>query len=251
MATADQQQRHQNGNGEIQTRQKLPGAKILIAPVPQWYDGPPFPHVVLSDMPIYVHYERVDESGGEWPPAPVSYGPRRVAGKGVRSFLGSSLWGLIASEATVTDDGVIRYRQSPSHSVRRFEPDPAAGVLIHDPEGQVTAPGYRITSPDGESYLWSRHAMLGAVEVCLREGPIDWPSGWAHLMPGGGIRFARGGFPWSGPQEWTAEPVAEPGDFGTPCADCGRYQTDHTHYVWQGYRRDKTKCGTWTAEPTR
>ncbi|BFO23065.1 hypothetical protein SHKM778_94530 (plasmid) [Streptomyces sp. KM77-8] len=81
MDTADQQ-RHQSGNGEIQAGQKLPGAKIRITPVPQWYEGPPFPHVVLSDMPIHVYYERADESGGEWPPAPVAYGPRREAGKG-------------------------------------------------------------------------------------------------------------------------------------------------------------------------
>ncbi|OEJ20921.1 hypothetical protein [Streptomyces subrutilus] len=250
MVIADQQP--PSDNGEIQARQKLPGAKILIAPVPLWYEGPDFPHAVLSGMAIHVHYERVDESGGEWPPAPIAWGTRRTAGKGVRNFLHSSLWGLVASEATVTDDGVIRYRQSPRHSVRRFEPDPAAGVLIHDPERQLTAPGYRITPPDAESYVWSRHAMLGAIEVCRREGPIDWPSGWAHLMPGGGVRFAAGGFPWSGPEEWAAEPVAEPGDFGDPCADCGHYQADHTPgYGWRRYRRDGTGCGIWTAEPTR
>lgn len=245
-------QRHQGDSEEIQAGQALPGTAIRLTPVPAWHEGRPFPHVVLGDMSIYVRYERVDESGGEWPPAPAGYGPRQEPGNGVRNFLHSSLWGLILSEATVTDDGVIRYRQSRRHSVRRFVPDQAAGVLIRHPEKQVNAPGYRIAAPDGETHLWSRHAMLGAIEVCRRDGPIDWPSGWAHLKPGGEIRFAPGGTPWSGFQEWTAEPVADPGDFGAPCADCGHFQTDHaTRYGWRRYRRDMTSCGTWTAEPTR
>jgi hypothetical protein len=133
----------------------------------------------------------------------------------------------------------------------RFEPHLPAGVLIRHPEQQVTAPAYMVQKPDRDRMLWSRYALLRAVEVCLRPGPIDWPHGWARLMPGAAVQFVPGGFPWSGPERYTAAPVTDPGDFGTPCADCHHYASDHTPgYPWARYRRDKQVCTQWRAHPT-
>jgi hypothetical protein len=158
------------------------------------------------------------------------------------------------SEATVTDDGVIRYRHSGKHSVIRLEPDQEAGVLIEHPERHITAPAYRLTAPDGGTYLWSRPAMLAAVKRCTSEKPIGWPAGWAHLKPTGAIHLEPGGAPGSPVREWTAQPEHQAGYLGQLCADCGYHRTDHTtsgQEMWFRYRYDKTGCATWTAEPTR
>ena len=247
-------QQPQAATAEIQAGQPLPGTKIINTPLPGWYDGPPFRHVVLADMTIHVQYRQVIERGGQWPAhESLGYGESQVRGQGVRNFLRGSLRGWLFSEAAVTDDGVIRYRHSEQHSAIRLEPDPEAGILIEHPERHVTAPAYRLTGPDGGAYLWSRPAMLAAVKSCTREAPVGWPDGWAHLKPTGAIHLKRGGTPTGG-QEWTAQPEHHAGDLGQPCADCGYYQTDHAtsgQESWFRHRRVKTGCSTWAAEPTR
>lgn len=247
-------QQHQATTADVQARQPLPGTKIIGSALPGWYDGPPFAHVVLPDMTLHVTYRQIIEHGGQWPVHDsLGYGQPQVRGKGVRNYLRGSLRGWLFSEAAITDDGVIRYRHSELHSVIRLEPDPEAGVLIEHADRHVTAPAYRVTGPDGGTYLWSRRAMLAAVKSCLREKPVGWPDGWAHLKPTGAIHLEPGGAPWSPLQEWTAQPDHQAGDLGRLCADCGYHRTDHATGAtnWFRYRRDKTGCSEWTAEPTR
>ncbi|MFE4832955.1 hypothetical protein [Streptomyces sp. NPDC056672] len=248
---------HQHqATADIQVGQPLPGTKILGTPLPGWYEGPPFPHVVLPDMTIHVQYRQVIERGGEWPAhESLGYGQPQVRGQGVRNFLRGSLRGWLFSEATVTDDDVIRYRHSDQHSAIRLEPDPEAGILIEHPERHVTAPAYRVTGPEGSAHLWSRRAMLAAVKHCTHEKPVGWPDGWANLKPTGAIHLSSGGAPGARiVREWTAQPEHQAGNLGQPCADCGYHQTDHTtsgQECWFRHRRDRSGCTEWTAEPTR
>ncbi|MFD3923048.1 hypothetical protein [Streptomyces sp. NPDC058595] len=248
------EQRDPDGSGDTPAREPLPGRAILPEPrrLPEWYyDQPDLPHVVLKELDFHVRYEQIRERDGLPPHDSPADLARRVRGQAMRTFLISSLNGWRLSEAAITDDGVIRYRHSRDHRVLRFLPDTAAGVLIVRPDVQLTAPTYRVTGPAGERYLWSRHALLGAVGVCLRPGPIDWPDGWAHLLPNGQVRFADRRFPWAPYEEWTAKPIAKPVDLGEPCADCRHFRIDHNQGApWGRVRRDRTDCKTWSAEPT-
>lgn len=254
MRATSSEQRHPDDSGDIAAGHPLPGRMILPGPrpLPEWYyDESGIRQVVLNDLELSVRYEQVREHGGRSPWDAPAHGAKGVGGKGIRAYLGASLNGWMLSEATVTDDGVIRYRHSRDHCVLRFLPDTAAGVLIERPDVQLTAPTYRVTGPKEERYLWSRHALLAAVGMCLRRGPIDWPDGWAHLLPNGQARFAYGTFPWAPYEEWTAEPIAKPVDLGEPCADCRHFRIDHNQGApWGRVRRDRTDCKTWSAEPT-
>ncbi|GHA47746.1 hypothetical protein GCM10010329_82700 [Streptomyces spiroverticillatus] len=230
----------------------LPGTRIRPTDPFPGHDGPAY--ILLADLPIHVHYTRVNEDGGTFPPAPVDQGltGRAKPGQHVLNFLNSSLKRMFASEAFVDDAAVIRYRQSARHSVMRFEPDRYAGVLIRHPEQQVNAPAYMVTLPGGDRVLWSRYALLRALEICRRPTPVDWPDGWAHQLPDGSVQFDRGGDPWATPRQHTAAPVTDPGDFGPPCADCQHFASDHTPGPpWARYRRDKQVCTQWRDRPSR
>ncbi|MFJ3366430.1 hypothetical protein [Streptomyces anthocyanicus] len=249
-------QQHQASTDDAPACQPLPGTKILGIPLPDWYEGDPFPHVVLADMTFHVRYRQLIERGGEaWPvnQAP-GHGFGDVMGKGARNYLRGCLRGWMFSEAAVTDDGVIRFRLTKRHAALRLVPDQAAGVLVEHPEQQVTAPAYRVTAPDGGTYLWSRRAMLAAVERCNREKPVGWPDGWTHLKPTGAIHLSSGTTPGARiVREWTAQPEYQAGNLGQPCADCGYHRTDHTtsdQECWFRHRRDRSNCTEWTAEPT-
>jgi hypothetical protein len=75
------------------------------------YDGPGY--VLLDEMLVHVQYTRVDEDGGQRPPAPVSQGITATPGGNLLNFLASSLNRLFASEAYVDGSKVIGYRQPP------------------------------------------------------------------------------------------------------------------------------------------
>ncbi|MFJ2745452.1 hypothetical protein ACIO3O_37985 [Streptomyces sp. NPDC087440] len=230
----------------------LPGTRIRPTDPFPGYDGPAY--VLLADLPVHVRYRRVNEDGGTFPPAPFGQGlaGSTEPGRHVLNFLSISLNRMFACEASTMDDGVIRYRQSARHSATRFEPDRCAGVLIRHPEQQVTTPAYMVTFPGGDRELWSRYALLRALEICRRPTPVDWPDGWAHQLPDGTVQFDSGGDPWAAPRQHTAVPVTDPGDFGPPCADCQHFASDHTTGPpWARYRQDKQPCTQWRAHPNR
>ncbi|MFJ5218793.1 hypothetical protein ACIP98_29245 [Streptomyces sp. NPDC088354] len=202
----------------------LPGTPVRgWEPFP-WYDGPAF--LVVDDATFHVRYRQtitgdgypVRQYVGHWP---------ETTGKDVRNWLRGSLrfWGC--SQAAVTDDGTLYYRQTERHAALRFDPDPASGVLITVPDRQLTADAYRFTGPGQSPQLWTPATLRAAVTHATAPGVIDWPDGWAHLMPDGSVRFARQGYPWSAAPEYTAEPTEAPADWGPQCAECGRHASEH------------------------
>ncbi|MFJ4895631.1 hypothetical protein ACIP5U_37400 [Streptomyces sp. NPDC088788] len=120
----------------------------------------------------------------------------------------------------MTDDGVIRYRQTRNHSTLTLTPDRTSGILINRPSEQVTAPAYLMTGPNGTAQLWRAQAVQDAITRCLRKPPCGWPAGWAHLRPDASIEMAPGGFPWTTPDIYTAVPANEPDQWGAPCGEC-------------------------------
>ncbi|MEV7776263.1 hypothetical protein [Kitasatospora sp. NPDC086791] len=226
-----------------QPNQPLPGARLTAFGPIGWRKGTPMPetHRLLSDLPMAAKYaETIATGDGGYSSRGLGWG---AAGTGdeVRRFLGSCLTHLPCSEASVQEDGTIHYRQSRRHSVVTFTPDTESGVIITDPASQVTADAYRVTGHDRTPQVWSAAGVRRAVADATRPGPIDWPDGWALLMPDATIRFAPRGFPWSAAPVYVGEPVPAPETWGPSCAQCGRFESEHDpKRAW---------AGCWTFQP--
>ncbi|MFE8018270.1 hypothetical protein ACFU3O_36765 [Streptomyces antibioticus] len=193
---------------EISARQPLPGTRLLAYRLPACGIAGPCIHMNSAD--VHVTYAQTVGRAGRFPAQGLSYGLRTVGGRDVDRWLRGSLNFWLSSEARRTADGVIRYRQTPRHSVVTFVPDKASGVLINRPNEQVTAGAYRVTGPTGIPQLWRGRAVRDAIAKCLQKPPVGWPEGWAHLMPDTTVVFAPGGFPWSAATVYTAEAAGEP-----------------------------------------
>ncbi|MFF2367797.1 hypothetical protein ACFVU0_34495 [Streptomyces sp. NPDC058122] len=229
---------------DIPARQPLPGTRLIAYRIPAWGIEGPYIHMDAAD--IHARYAQTTGRAGDFPARTAQFG-RDTDGEGLDRFLRGNLnfWRL--SEARMTDDGVIRYRQTRNHSTTTFTPDKTSGILINRPDEQVTAPAYRVTGPAGIPQLWRGRAVRDAVARCRRKPVVGWPAGWAHLMPDASVRFDPGGFPWSTPDVYTAEPAAEPESWGPPCAECKYPDSEHDlSRLWPRSRADGSGHTCWT-----
>ncbi|MFD8737415.1 hypothetical protein ACFV06_21180 [Streptomyces sp. NPDC059618] len=225
---------------DIPARQPLPGTRLIAHRVPEWGIEGPYIHMDAAD--IHARYAQTAGRAGDFPARTAEFG-RDTDGAGLDSFLRGNLnfWRL--SEARMTDDGVIRYRQTRNHSTTTFTPDKTSGILINRPDEQVTAPAYRVTGPTGVTQLWRASIVREAVAYCHREPVVGWRAGWAHLMPDASVRFDRGG-DLCAPVIYTAEPADEPESWGPPCAECEYRKSEHGQ--WSHARADRTGGACWT-----
>ncbi|MFE2302739.1 hypothetical protein ACFXAW_31645 [Streptomyces sp. NPDC059445] len=72
-------------------------------------------------------------------------------------------------------------------------------------------------------------------------------------MPDASVRSDPGGFPWSTPDVYTAEPAAEPESWGPPCAECKYPDSEHDlSRLWPRSRADGSghTCSTYTIPQT-
>lgn len=201
----------------------MPGTRVATCEPFPGYDGPPY--VLLDELPIRTHYTKTVMPGGAPPRETPGYGPQ-VHGDGLRAFLAGSLRGWLLSEATVTSNGTIYYRQSKHYAVIRLEPNPDSGTVVHHPERQILAAAYRVTEDGAAPEVWSRGAVRLIVTDCITPGVIDWPRGRAHLTDSGIVHFTPSSPPWSRPPQWVAEPVPAP-QWGPPCTNCGCTEDEH------------------------
>ncbi|MGW0631172.1 hypothetical protein [Streptomyces sp. NPDC002758] len=176
---------------DIPAGQALPGIRLIAYRVPECGISGSYLHMDRAD--IHVTYTQAAGRSGQFPAQGVAYGLRTVRGRDVNSWLRGSLNFWLSSDARVTDDGVIRYRQTRNHSVVTFVPDNASGILINRPDEQVTAAAYRVTGPTGVTQLWRGQAVRDAIGTCRRKPPVGWPEGWAHLLPDASVTFKPGG----------------------------------------------------------
>ncbi|MFD4604329.1 hypothetical protein ACFWPQ_40730 [Streptomyces sp. NPDC058464] len=224
--------------GWIRPGSPLPGTELEIVPLPQWYDGAPRERIAVRDARMYARYTQTihrNDTGVPVREAP-GYGQPHLSGGAVRAFLGGgavraflggSLGFWLSSQATITDDETIIYRQTNRHSAITFTPDRESGVIITHPERYITADAYRVTGHGRLPQVWTQAAVREAVSEATRPGPIDWPDGWALLMPDESVRFAPRGFPWKSGDVYIAEPTAPPQEWGPRCGTCDRYATEH------------------------
>lgn len=198
--------------GWIQPGSPLPGVELGNAPLPQWYDGVPRERIIVRDARMYARYTQTIHKNDNAVPVRESpgYGRSHLSGDAARAFISGSLGFWLSSQATITDDETIIYRQTNRHSAITFTPDRESGVIITDPDRYITADAYRVVGHGREPQIWTQAAVREAVAQALRPGPIDWPDGWALLMPDESVRFAPGGFPWKSADARTAEPTAAP-----------------------------------------
>ncbi|MEU8952495.1 hypothetical protein [Streptomyces sp. NPDC048489] len=227
---------------DIPARQPLPGTRIIAHRIPAWGIEGPYLHMDGAD--IHARYDQHAGRAGDFPARTAEFGPR-TDGRGLDNFLRGSLNFWLSSEATMTDDGVIRYRQTRNHSTATFTPDKTSGILINRPDEQVTTPAYQVTGPTGTTQLWRPQTVRDAITHCRRKPVVGWPAGWAHLMPDASIRFDAGGFPWSTPDVFTATPADEPGSWGPPCGECTHAESEHG--LWSRTTPQWTSC--WTYQP--
>ncbi|MFE3268863.1 hypothetical protein [Streptomyces sp. NPDC059215] len=227
---------------DIPARQPLPGTRIIAHRIPAWGIEGPYVHMDAAD--IHARYEQHAGRAGDYPAHTAEFGPQ-ASGESLDRFLRGSLNSWLSSQATVTEDGVIRYRQTRNHSTATFTPDRASGILINRPDKQVTTPAYRVTGPTGITQLWRAQAVRDAIARCRQKPPVGWPAGWAHLMPDAAVRLAPGGAPWSRADVYTAEPAEEPASWGPPCADCTHPESEHGQ--WSRTTPRWTSC--WTYQP--
>ncbi|MFD5814664.1 hypothetical protein [Streptomyces sp. NPDC127038] len=225
---------------DIPARQPLPGIRLIAYRVPEWGIEGPYVHMDAAD--IHARYAQTAGRAGDFPARTAGFG-RQTEGQGLNNFLRGSLNFWLMSEARMTEDGVIRYRQTRNHSTTTFVPDKTSGVLINRPNEQVTAPAYRVTGPTGVTQLWRASVVSEAVAYCRRKPVVGWPAGWAHLMPDASVRFNRGG-DWRAPGSYTAEPADEPESWGAPCAECENRESEHGQ--WSHPRTDRTGGACWT-----
>ncbi|MGW1067380.1 hypothetical protein ACWD4F_23035 [Streptomyces aureus] len=229
---------------DIPARQPLPGIRLIAYRVPEWGIEGPYIHMDAAD--IHARYVQTAGRAGEFPARTAGFS-RQTEGQGLDNFLRGSLNFWLMSEARMTEDGVIRYRQTRNHSTTTFIPDKTSGILINRPNEQVTAAAYRVTGPAGVPQLWRASAVRDAVVRCRRKPVVGWPAGWAHLMPDASVRFDPGGFPWSTPDVYTAEPADEPETWGPPCAECKYPDSEHDlSRLWPRSRADGSGHICWT-----
>ncbi|MGI5414147.1 hypothetical protein ACQEV9_46110 [Streptomyces chartreusis] len=232
-------------HSDIPARQPLPGIRLIAYRVPDWGIEGEYLHLDRAD--IHVTYSQTVGRAGQFPARGVAYGLPTVSGRDVNSWLRGSLNFWLSSEARMSDDGVIRYRQTPNHSAVTFAPATASGVLINRPDEQVTAAAYRVTGPTGVTQLWRGQAVRDAISVCRRKPPVGWPAGWAHLMPDATIRFEAGGAPWDTEHIYTAEASTEPASWGPSCDECRYPESEHDPLrLWGRSRADGTGCTCWS-----
>ncbi|WP_445517284.1 hypothetical protein [Streptomyces sp. NEAU-174] len=220
---------NQPATRQIQPGSPLPGTELAVQPLPQWYDGPPRERIVVREARMHARYTQTIHKDDKGTPVRESagYGKPNLTGDEVRSFVGGSLRFWLSSQAAITADGTIIYRASRRHSAITFTPVLDSGVIITDPERYITADAYRVTGHGRTPQAWSQAAVREAVTQATRPGPIDWPDGWALLMPDETIRFAAGGFPWMAATEYTAEPVIAPEEWGPRCRECKWHESEH------------------------
>ncbi|MFE9812453.1 hypothetical protein [Streptomyces sp. NPDC005548] len=232
---------------DVPARQPLPGTRIIAYRVPDWGIEGPYVHMDAAD--IHARYAQHAGRAGDYPARTAGFG-RQTDGQGLDNFLRGSLnfWGL--SEARMTDDGVIRYRQTRNHSTTTFAPDRTSGILINRPDEQVAQAAYRVTAPNGVTQIWRGSAVRDAIGRCRRKPVVGWPAGWAHLMPDTTLRFDPGGFPWSTPEIYTAEAAEEPASWGAPCTECKYPYAEHDlARLWPRALADGTGCTCWDYTP--
>jgi hypothetical protein len=227
---------------DIPARQPLPGTRIIAHRIPASGIEGPYLHMDAAD--IHARYAQKAGRAGTIPACTFGCGPH-TEGWQVDNFLRSSLNFWLLSEARMTDDGVIRYRQTRNHSTTTFTPDKTSGILINRPDEQVTAAAYRVTGPTGVTQVWQGRAVRDAIVQCRRKPVVGWPPGWAHLMPDASVRFDPGG--WDSPDVYTAEPADEPDSWGAPCGEC-RYR-ESEHGLWSRSRADGTSGTCWSYSP--
>ncbi|MFF4764280.1 hypothetical protein [Streptomyces sp. NPDC001292] len=215
--------------GWIQPGSPLPGTELETVPLPQWYEGAPRERILVRDARMYARYTQTihqNDTGIPVREAP-GYGRPHLSGDAVRAFLGGSLGFWLSSQATISDDETIIYRQTNGHSAITFTPDRDSGVIITHPERYITADAYGVTGHGRLPQVWTQAAVREAVSEATRPGPIDWPDGWELLMPDESVRFAPRGFPWKSAEVYIAEPTAPPQVWGPRCRTCGWYVAEH------------------------
>jgi len=211
----------------------LPGTTLALHPHPEWREGPLPPRLLLAEVPIHASY--VQTWGTEGVPAEtICEGQRNLPGKFLRSYLMGCLRFWLSSEATITSDGTIHYRQTRRSAAITLTPDTSSGVLLSSPEQQVAADAYVVTGHGRDPQIWSQAAVRDAVTHATKPGPADWPAGWALVMPSGALRFQPVTAPWPlVVRTYTAEPTAPPADWGPRCDHCGRFEPEHDpKYTW-------------------
>ncbi|MFG2257248.1 hypothetical protein [Streptomyces mirabilis] len=232
---------------DIPAREPLPGTPLIAHRIPAW--GIAGPYIPMDKADIHARYAQVAGRAGDYPARTAGFG-HQTQGQGLDNFIRGNLNFWLSSEARMTDDGVIRYRQTRNHSTTTFIPDKTSGILINRPDDQVAAAAYRVTGPNGITQVWRGRAVRDAIARCRRKPVVGWPAGWAHLMPDASLRFDPGGFPWSAPDIYTAEPADEPDTWGAPCAECAYPESEHDlSRLWPRSRADGTGCTCWAYTP--
>ncbi|MEU2462106.1 hypothetical protein ABZ604_31555 [Streptomyces sp. NPDC012473] len=226
----------------VQPGQPLPGVR-LYPPAEFVHHAPGPDRVPLEDVPFHTRYEALRGTSGFHNIERPGFSGR-VSGKDLHCWLAesSAFWGL--SEVRITRDQVIRFRKTPRHAVQLFNPDRTSPVVISQPVRQITGEAYRVTTPEHVVQVWRGQVVQDVVTSCLRPGPSDWPDGWAELTGTGAVRFQNGGYPWSKPAVYNAEPIAPPTTWGPPCTRCRKYASEHEpDACW-----DQSDCRGWTTE---
>lgn len=229
---------------DIPAGQALPGIRLIAYRVPECGISGSYLHMDRAD--IHVTYTQVVGRSGQFSAQGVVYGLRTVRGRDVNSWLRGSLTFWLSSDARVTDDGVIRYRQTRNHSVVTFVPDKASGILINRPDEQVTAAAYRVTGPTGVTNC-GEAKRCAMPSVPAAEGPrrLARRVGAPPARRIGHIPARRG--PMGPPDVYTAVPADEPASWGPPCAGCGYPESEHDPVrLWGRSRADGTGCSCWT-----
>ncbi len=211
----------------VPPRQPLPGEHLAAFPPAAWSTAPK--RLLLEELPMYGRYTQTygRDDAGHPVRESVGYGQGAVTGTDVRSFIGGSMRFWLCSRATVDAGGTIRYRQTDNHNALTFTPDRDSGVIVNRPVHQVPDGAYLVTGPDETPRMWRAAGVRQAVTAVLRPGPVDWPRGWALLMPDGVLRLTPGGAPWGPADVYTAQPAPEPQAWGPQCTRCGRIETEH------------------------
>ncbi|MFD8078977.1 hypothetical protein ACFV3E_40760 [Streptomyces sp. NPDC059718] len=206
----------------VAPRVPLPGTQVRRCEPFPWVQGP---YVVVDNLLFHLRYEQTVVGDG-YPARKVGY-RTEATGKDVRNWLRGSMRFWLSSEASVTDDGTIYYRQTRNHAAVRLIPDPASDLLVTVPDQQLTADAYRVTGNDRPPQLWTPATLRAVIAYVTAPGVVDWPDGWAHIARDGTVTFARGGDPWSTPPRYTAEPTDAPAGWGPQCATCRRHLSEH------------------------